>query len=244
MFDRFFSNQFISVNAVHLFSAYVVVLVATPVVIQALGLSWYFSIMSVFLILILPKTAFSILEKRRRKAIVLALPDTLQQISGALRAGSTFNSAMEALVDESDGPIAQEFSLVLREQRLGIRIDESLENFGERIKSEDIDIVVSAILIAQDVGGNLAEVLNRVAETLRSKISMEERIDALTAQGVMQGYVVTALPTLIVAALLLLEPEAMTPLFKSLLGWVFIVLILSLQICGGWFIRKVVSIDI
>ena len=90
----------------------------------------------------------------------------------------------------------------------------------------------------------MAEVLTRVADTLRSKISMEERIGALTAQGVMQGYVVTALPSLILATLVVLEKEAIMPLFTSLLGWVFLVLIVSLQICGGWFIRKVVSIDI
>lgn len=242
--DRFFSSQFMFVNASRMFAAYIAIIVVTPTVFWLLGLPWFVLVFFVVLMMVLPRTVFSIMEKRRRKSIVLALPDTLQQLGGALRAGSTFNAALEALVSERDGPIAQEFSLVLREQRLGIRLDESLENLGERVKSEDIDIVISAILIAQDVGGNLAEVLTRVADTLRSKISMEDRIEALTAQGVMQGYVVTALPTLILAALLMLENQAIMPLFTSLLGWIFLAIILSLQTCGGFFIRKVVSIDI
>ena len=244
LFERFFSSQFLFVNASHFFVGYIAFLFGLPIVFILLGLPWFVSISFVVIILFIPRTVFTILERKRRKIIVLAIPDTLQQLGGALRAGSTFNTALEASVAEREGPLAQEFSMVLREQRLGIRLDESLENMGERVKSEEIDIVISAILIAQDVGGNLAEVLTRVADTLRSKISMEERIGALTAQGVMQGYVVTALPSLILAALVVLEKEAIMPLFTSLLGWVFLVIIVSLQICGGWFIRKVVSIDI
>jgi len=242
--DRFFSSHFMFVNARKLITAYIASLVITPAVFWILGISWFVSALFVAVLLLLPRAVYSIMEKKRRTSIVLNLPDTLHQLGGALRAGSTINTALEALVSERDGAIAQEFSLVLREQRLGMRMDESLENLAERVKSEDMDIVISAILIAQDVGGNLAEVLTRVADTLRSKISMEERIDALTAQGVMQGYVVTALPTLILIALLILETEAIKPLFTSLLGWLFLVTILGLQICGGFFIRKVVSIDI
>ena len=244
LFDRFFSSQFMFVNATHLFTLYILTLIGFPIILWVMGFPWFVSCLFIVLILLVPRAAFSIMDKRRRKNIVLTLPDALQQLGGALRAGSTFNASLEALVSEREGPIAQEFSLVLREQRLGIRFDESLDNLGERVKSEDIDIVISAILIAQDVGGNLAEVLTRVADTLRSKISMEERIEALTAQGVLQGYVVTALPTFIVLALIMLEREAMMPLFTSLLGWIFLVIILFLQVFGGLVIRKVVSIDI
>ena len=244
LFNRFFSSQFLFVNPSHLFIGFIAILIIGPCFILLLGFPWYVALFFSISILGLPRATFSILEKQRRRAIVLALPDALLQLSGALRAGSTFNASLEALVSEHGGAIAQELSLVLREQRLGIRLDESLENLGERVKSEEIDIVITAILIAQDVGGNLAEVLTRVAETLRSKITMEQRIDSLTSQGVMQGYVVTALPSLIVIALLVFENEAIMPLFTSLLGWIFLVLIFGLQGFGGWFIRKTVSIDI
>jgi len=226
------------------FYAYGCVLLAVPASLWWIRVHWTICVLSVLLLLIIPKVLFGIMAHYRRIAIVESLPDALQQMGGALRAGATFNAAVQSLVAEREGPMSQELSLMLREQRLGIRVDESLENLGDRVKSEEMDIVVSAILIAQDVGGNLAEVLSRLADSLRAKITMEGRIKSLTAQGVMQGYVVTALPTFVMLALLLVEREAIMPLFTSLLGWIFLTIIVSLQLCGGVFIRKIVSIDI
>jgi len=208
------------------------------------GFPWLVCGIMILVLLLTPYVAFAIMEQRRRKHIVQSLPDSLQQVGAALRAGSTFNTALDALVSEQSGPLSQEFSQVLQEQRLGISLEVSLEDLGDRVKSEDIDIMISAILIAHDVGGNLAEILTRLADTLRSKISMEERIRSLTAQGVLQGYVVTALPTFIMFALFFLERESILPLFTSLLGWLFLVAIFLLQVTGGVFIRKIVSIDI
>lgn len=243
-FDRFFSSQFIFLNSVHLFMLYIAAVVLVPILLWWAKIPWFICLVLSLIILIMPKFVFTALEKKRRKDIVNALPDVLQQISGALRAGATFTTALDALVTEREGPIAQEFTLVLREHRLGTRLDDCLDNLAERINSEEIDIVVSAILIAQDVGGNLSEVFNRLADTLRSKISMEERIRSLTAQGVMQGYVVTALPTVIVVWLMIFENDSMAPLFTSLLGWIFVAIILSLQITGGFIIQKIVRTDI
>jgi len=242
--DRSLQNQFVFTNAGNLFLLHVGLMIILPAVFLWLEFPWFICLLSIVVIMYTPRAVFFILQVKRRNALVASLPDSLQQMGSSLKAGSTFNAAVDALVSERDGPISQELSLVLREQRLGIRLEESLENLGERVKSEDIDIVISAILIAQEVGGNLAEVLTRLADTLRKKITMEDRIRSLTAQGVMQGYVVTALPTFIVIALLLLERDAISPLFTSLLGWMFLVLIISLQACGGWFIRKVVKIEI
>lgn len=242
--DRFFSNQFVVVNATQCFYAYLAVVIVSPLLLLGLGAPIVVAIGTVVLLFAAPTICFRYMEARRRVDIVRALPDSLQQISGALRAGSTFNTALEALVDEQNGPIAQEFSLVVREQRLGIPLEESLENLGDRINSEEFDIVISAIKIAQDVGGNLAEVFSRLADTLRSKINMEERVRSLTAQGVMQGYVVTALPVLIVVVLSVLETKAMLPLFTSVLGWAFLIVIAVLLATGSWFIRKVVRVDI
>jgi len=244
LFERFFSDQFMAVNASHMVVLYFFVLISIPLIIVWADLPWLICGLAIFSLLAAPYLTFGVMERQRRKQIVHSLPDALQQVGAALRAGSTFNTALDALVTEQEGPLAQEFSLVLREQRLGISLDESLEDLGDRIKSEDIDITVSAILISQDVGGNLAEILTRLADTLRSKISMEERIRSLTSQGVLQGYVVTALPTFIMLALLLLERESILPLFTSLLGWLFLSCIVILQVMGGWFIRKIVSIDI
>jgi len=244
MIDRSLSSQFTLLTASQLFWLYASLLLLVPVLFLVLEIPIIFCILLFLVLLLFPKVSTVIVATRRRSAIINTLPDALQQMSAALRAGATFNSAVQSLVAERDEPIAQEFSLLLRELRLGTSTDEALENLGERIKSEDVDIFVSAVQIAQSVGGDLADVLNRLSDTLRKKISMEARIKSLTAQGVMQGYVVTALPTVVMFALLLLEREAVEPLFTTLLGWIFLTAIFTLQFCGGWFIRKIVNIDI
>jgi tight adherence protein B len=152
--------------------------------------------------------------------------------------------AVQLYVNEVEGPLAQEFSLLQREQRLGARLEDALENLGERVQSEEVDLLVSAALIANDVGGNLAEILQSLAETIRRKIEMEGKIEALTAQGRLQGRVVSALPFLILLPLMYFEPVATMPLFTSLLGWVFLAVIIGMDLIGSVLIQKIVSIDI
>ena len=123
-------------------------------------------------------------------------------------------------------------------------MEEALDNLAERVQTEEMDLFVSAALIAQEVGGNLSEILQRLSETIRRKLEMEGKIKALTAQGVLQGYVVTALPFMIMLALFFVEPEATQPLFSSLLGWLFLGVIVVLQVIGGITIRKIVRIDV
>jgi len=199
---------------------------------------------SVVVLYLAPRFVFDWLADRRKKMINEALPDGLALIAGAMRAGSTFTIAVQALVEEQQGPLGQEFSLLLREQRVGARMEEALDNLAERVQTEEMDLFVSAALIAQEVGGNLSEILQRLSETIRRKLEMEGKIKALTAQGILQGRVVTALPFMIMLALFFIEPEATKPLFSSILGWGFLLVILVLQIIGGLMIRKIVRIDV
>jgi len=194
--------------------------------------------------MVLPRLVLARLAIRRREVIAAGLPDALAQIAGSMRAGATFITAIQAMVDEQKGPLGQEFGLLLREHRVGARLDEALDNLGERVQSEDMDLVISAALIAQEVGGNLAEILQRLSESLRRKLEMEGKIRALTSQGILQGRVVTALPFKILLALLFIEPTATRPIFSSLLGWCFLAVIIVMQILGGLMIRKIVRIDI
>jgi len=191
-----------------------------------------------------PRFVLRRLADRRRQRITAALPDGLAQIAGAMRAGSTFSTAVQSMVDEQKGPLGQEFGLLLREQRVGARLEEALDNLGERVQTEEMDLVISAALIAQEVGGNLAEILQRLSETLRRKLEMEGRIRALTSQGVLQGRVVTALPFMILGALMVIEPDATRPMFTSLLGWCFLTVIVVLQIVGSVVINRIVRIEV
>ena len=237
-------NLFVFADTRKLLIIYLSSFVVVPGVLYFLDANVVVIVISVVALYLAPRFLFSWLAERRKRKINEALPDGLALIAGAMRAGSTFSIAIQALVEEQDGPLGQEFSLLLREQRVGARMEEALDNLAERVQTEEMDLFVSAALIAQEVGGNLSEILQRLSETIRRKLEMEGKIKALTAQGVLQGYVVTALPFMIMLALFFVEPEATKPLFSSLLGWLFLGVIVVLQVIGGITIRKIVRIDV
>ena len=237
-------NLFLFADTQKLLFIYMSSFVIVPGVLYFLDANVVVIVISVVALYLAPRFLFSWLAERRKRKINEALPDGLALIAGAMRAGSTFSIAIQALVEEQDGPLGQEFSLLLREQRVGARMEEALDNLAERVQTEEMDLFVSAALISQEVGGNLSEILQRLSETIRRKLEMEGKIKALTAQGVLQGYVVTALPFMIMLALFFVEPEATKPSFSSLLGWLFLGVIVVLQVIGGITIRKIVRIDV
>lgn len=242
--DNQLQKLFVFTDSRKLLFLFVGSLLLIPTLLVYMGQSPVLILIVVCAILASPKIIMNHLAEKRRNAINMALPAALQQISGAMRAGSTFTTAIQAMVAEQEGPISQEFSLMLREQRLGSRLEEALENLGERVQTEEMDLVISAALIAQDVGGNLSEILHRLSDTIRRKLEMEGKIKALTAQGVLQGRVVTMLPFLVLGALMFIEPEATRAIYKGLLGWMFLAVIAVMQIIGGSMIRKIVRIEI
>lgn len=237
-------SMFLFLDTQKVFVSNVIFIVIAPLVVGLVTESAFYVAVTFFSALVAPKILVKLMEKKRRKSIALGLPDSLAQIAGSMRSGSTFTNAIEIMVSETKGPIAQEFSLLLKEQKMGISQQDALHNLAERIDSEDVDLVVTAALIAKDVGGNLAESLERLSMMLRQKIEMELKIDALTSQGKLQGVVVGLLPFAIMLALMEMEPEAMEPLFSSILGWGFLSAIIVLELVGAVMIKKIVSIDV
>ncbi|PIE36195.1 MAG: hypothetical protein CSA54_04900, partial [Gammaproteobacteria bacterium] len=235
-------DLYIFANTRQLLMLYVAAVVLVPPVLFTFGFGLPLAVMAALVLLILPRLAIHRLAARRRDRINEALPDALAQIAGSMRAGATFTSAVEALVEEQGGALGQELSLMLRELRVGIRLEEALDNLAERVQTEEVDLVVSASLISMEIGGNLAEILFRLSDTLRRKLEMEGKIRALTAQGVLQGHVITALPFLIILALYFFEPEATKPLFNGLLGWIWLAVIGVMQLAGALMIRKIMRI--
>lgn len=191
-----------------------------------------------------PRLTWSVLRRRRTDRLVLQLPDGLTMMCGAMRAGAGLQAALDLVVKEMPAPLSQEFSVLLREQRLGLPLEESLRSMGERLKIEDVNLFVSALTIAKEVGGNLSEILERLASTLRAKAVMEGKIKALTSQGKLQGIVVGSLPIFLAGMLYTMEPVAMRPLFTTPYGWATMAVIGVLLLLGGVFIRKIVTIDI
>lgn len=191
-----------------------------------------------------PPLIYKWLKVKRQKTFILQLPDMLQTSSTAMKSGSSLNQAIESVVAETSGPISQEFSLFLREIRVGVGFNEALDNIYKRIPLMDFKLVVSGMQISREIGGNLADTLERMADTLRRKIEMEGKIDSLTAQGKAQGFVMTLLPILLGAVLYQMEPTEMEKMWTTWYGWIVIALVVMMELLGFFFIKKIVSIDV
>jgi len=237
-------RMFLFLDYKKVFLTNVGLLLVLPLAVYLYFGSVFLAIVTLIVILCIPKMMLKRMQSRRKHTIINALPDALAQIAGSLRSGATFTAAIETLVNESKGPVAQEFGLMLKEQKLGISPREALENLAERVTAEEMDLVVAAALIAREVGGNLAEIFERLSTMLRKKIEMEGKINALTSQGKLQGWVVGFLPLAIIAALVVIEPEGILPVFSTFLGWGFLTVILIMEIFGAIMIRKIVSIEV
>jgi tight adherence protein B len=196
------------------------------------------------LAVVLPSVAYALIHRRRRLKIVLQLPDVLLMLASSLRAGTSLQIALDLAIRETPAPLSQELAVVMREQRLGMALEEGLDTMARRLKLEEVDLVVTAMTIARDTGGNLAETLDRLAGTLRTKAIVEGKIRALTSQGKLQGIVVGALPLGMIFVLESMEPESMQPLFHTWWGWTVVGVIGVLEFVGFILIRKIVNIDV
>lgn len=192
----------------------------------------------------LPRFLFRHLHRRRLDALELQLPDTLLMLAGGMKAGVSLTQAIQQLVLESRPPVSQEFDMVLREQRLGVSMDVALENLNSRVPLQSVTLTVSAMRIAIETGGQLAETLERASLTLRTKLAMEGKIRALTSQGKLQAIVVGALPLVLMYALNKLEPAAMNLMFTTTAGYATLAVIFLLELFGILIIRKIVAIDV
>jgi len=193
---------------------------------------------------LLPRLAYARLRKRRLLKFEEQLPDALMMLAGALRAGLSLSGAISQLVVEAQAPLGQEFALMLREQRLGVTLEQSLNGLVRRIPTQTTILVVSAMRIASETGGGLAEMLERTANTVRSRLQIEGKIRALTAQGKLQAWVVGLLPMTLMLILDHMEPDSMSVLWHSRMGWGALAAIAFLEFLGIYVIRRIVAIDV
>jgi tight adherence protein B len=237
-------DMFIFVDPAKLFAYNIVAFFVVPALLWALIGNPVISVAAAVGIMVLPRMAVNRLRKRRLTTFERQLPDALLMISGSLRAGAGLTVAIESMVSESRPPISQEFDLLLREQRVGVDFDSALQNMEKRIPLQDFVMVVAGLRISREVGGNLADILESLADTLRRKHTMEGKINSLTAQGRVQGVVMTGLPIFLMLVLSQMEPEAMAPLFNSLVGWGVLAVIAVMEMVGYFFISKITNIDV
>ncbi|MFN2641939.1 MAG: type II secretion system F family protein [Actinomycetota bacterium] len=181
---------------------------------------------------------------RRQGAFVEQLPDTLQLLAGSLQAGYGFLQALDTLVKEAQEPTASEFSLVLSETRLGMGVEDAMNGMAERMGSEDFRWVVLAINIQRQVGGNLAQLLTTVANTLREREQLRRQIKVLSAEGKLSAIILTALPFALAGYIALVNPTYLHALTSETIGKIMIAGSIFLMGVGGLWMRKLIRIDV
>lgn len=201
------------------------------------------SILIAAILYVAPRRWFIRQRKKRILRIESELPDALLFLASALRAGSSLSVALEVLVRDQRGPLGEEFSTVLREQRLGLNFDDAVQNMSDRLEIPDFVLVVVAMRISKQVGGNLSEPLQILATTLRRKAILEGRITALTAQGKIQGLVMTLFPFLLLGILYFIQPS-MKLLFTTNIGLSVMTFVCVMLFFGNAMIKKIIAIDI
>src|SRR6266496_3829425 len=180
----------------------------------------------------------------RLSAFNKQLADTITLLSNSLRAGSSFLQSIELVSRETPSPMGEEMGRVVREVNLGLGMEEALSNLVRRIRSDDLDLMVTAIGVQQQVGGNLAEILDTIAFTIRERVRIKGEINTLTAQGRMSGYLVAFLPIGIMITLNFINPEFMQPLFTELIGQALLGLGAIMMAIGFFAIQKITDIKV
>jgi len=181
---------------------------------------------------------------RRLKAFNGQLGDTLTLLSNALKAGYSFAQAIDTVAKNAVPPIGDEFSRAVREMNLGGSPDESLANITKRVVSEDFDLVSTAYSIHRTVGGNLAEILDNIAYTIRERVRIKGEIATLTAQARASGTLITFLPIVLATFMYFVTPTYFRPMFGSIIGWILIAIGGFMIFLGNLIIRRVVAIEV
>jgi tight adherence protein B len=208
-------------------------------------------IVGAFVGFMLPRFWLGRRKSGRLGAFNKQLPDTITLLANGLRAGSSFLQAVELVVRESRPPISTEFQRVIREVNLGLPFEAAMENMVRRVRSEDLELMATAINIQHTVGGNLAEILDSIAFTIRERIRIKGEIRTLTAQQRLSGYVVGFLPIALAGFLFVAAPQFMAPMFDKppeAFGLPLGVVILAfggfMMFIGFMLIRKIVDIEV
>jgi tight adherence protein B len=213
-------------------------------------LSYLLGVPGIYLPLVLlgaasaPRVTLQVLRKRRRAAMAAQLPEALALWAGLLRSGMGLMPALTQVAARQPGALGEELRLLLSQQRLGMSMNAAFAALRDRAGVADLGMLATLLHTNRELGGNLAESLQRLADLLRSRLAMQSRIASLTAQGKLQGAIVGALPLLLLIVLYAMEPAAMRMLHTTWQGWTALGVLLLLEATGFLLIRRIVRIDV
>lgn len=192
----------------------------------------------------LPLMLIKALYERRCTTFVNQMVDGVTIMANGIKSGSSAPQAMRKVVEIMGNPISKEFETVLQQVQFGQSFEEALTDLGERIPRPDVQMFVTSINILKETGGNLAETFQTIVLVIRERQKVEKKIEALTAQGIAQGVIVTLIPFLLAGVFFLIDPAFIKPMFNTTIGLVLCLVILALQIIGGIAIKKIVTIKV
>jgi len=184
------------------------------------------------------------LDARRRAKFNAQLPEALGTMSNALRAGFSISQAFDSVVEMGEKPIAEEFQILQQQLRIGMSFEDALESLSTRVGSDDLTLVTTAILISRKTGGNVTEIFDKISDTIRGRQKIERKVRTLTAQGRLQGIIVSALPVFLGLVMTILKPGMMIPFFCSAVGVASVFAMIVLITLGWMIIRKIIKIDV
>ncbi len=193
---------------------------------------------------VIPKVIVRSKQKKRLQQFNNYLPEMISTVVNALRAGFSFFQALRNVMEESPSPVKEELAIVLQEMQYGATVEESLNRMKERMPSNDLDLMIQAILIQRQVGGNLAVVLEKIVHTIRERIKIQGQIKTLTAQGKMSGMVIALLPLGLAGMLFIVNPPYMLVLFTNPIGLMLLAVGAVSMMIGFFFIMKITTIEV
>ncbi|KDR93779.1 tight adherence protein B [Peptoclostridium litorale DSM 5388] len=181
-------------------------------------------------------------EKKRIEEFNRQLGDAMDMMSGTLRAGYSFMQAMDTVAREMPKPISREFSKVIREMQMGMPLEKAFEDLLGRVRTDDLELLVTSVLIHRQIGGNLAEILENISSTIRERIKLKGEIKVMTAQARASGIVVSLLPFGFAVIITMINPNHMATLFSDRLGIIMVMMAILGQFVGFLIVRKIMDI--
>lgn len=225
-------QMFISVNVKKLTLYYTL----SPIVAGIIGLIIFHNFLGFFVFavggLVFPAMRIKQLQESRYRKFIAQLPDGIMILSSCLKGGLSLLQAIETMVDEMPAPISQEFAMIIKENKMGVALEESLSRLTKRMPSEDLNLMNTAILVARETGGNLPEVFSRLVGTIRSKVNVNETVRTMTVMGRAQGFLLAMLPFVFVIFIYKTNPTMMQDMIKTEQGRIMLGIAAVLQIIG------------
>jgi tight adherence protein B len=191
-----------------------------------------------------PRPFIDMLVENRINSYRLQMVDALNLLSNGLRAGLSVPQSIQMVVDELPNPIAQEFNLILQQNKIGVPLEECFENLNKRVPTADNEMFVTSVNILRETGGNLAEVFDTITQVIRERVRLQQKIDTFVAQGKFQGGTIFAMPFAMLAIFSVSDPKSVEPLFTTIIGNIFLIAAFGLDLLGGYVILKIVKIKV